>query len=83
MYYGDGSDMSCFPFPLAVGEASPLFRDCNNLYIVDIKTVDFSLDLSIGQGPWTQVYTFRGHGRQLEVKRFSSIIDYEQSLFFL
>ena len=53
MYYGDGSDMSCFPFALAVGEETfRLFSvTATTLYIVDIKTVDSSLDLSIGQGP--------------------------------
>ena len=76
MYYEDGSNLSCLPFPLTVGEETfRLFSVTATTYILWTSKLDSPLDLSIviGQGPWTQVYKFRGHGRQLEAKRFSSI----------
>ena len=43
MYCGHGSNLSFFPFPLAVGEEtfrlfSVIMHECNNFYIVDIVT---------------------------------------------
>ena len=56
MYYGNGTDISCFPFPLALGRnrlligscswrrtVSLIFSDWNNLCIVGIETRFFAL----------------------------------------
>jgi len=48
MYCGHGSNLSCFPFPLAVGEETfRLFSVTATTYILWTSKLDSSLDLSI------------------------------------